>query len=164
MVENKLWKGDNRLIKIGSSGFRSKLGWNSNTYVENIQLFSPLILIFTHRKRILEILGFYESPDDQTLNPPTTDPSTPEGVQNRRKLLRAWVEVNAWLADFKRNNRMSYFQLTLFFWSHYFLVAQHVKDHHPNQPPPGTVQIDSAREMYQTAIGAHPEQSGLESF
>ena len=45
-----------------------------------------------------------------------------------------------------------------------FPVAQHVKDHHPNQPPPGTVQIDSAREMYQTAIGAHPEQSGLESF
>lgn len=121
-VENKLWKGDNRLIKIGSSGFRSKLGWSPNT------------------KRILEILGFYEQSDDQTLNPPTTDPSTPEGVQNRRKLLRAWVEVNAWLADFKRNN------------------PQHLKDHHPNQPTTGTVQIDSAREMYQTAIGAHPVQ------
>ena len=83
--------------------------------MSKISNYSPhLFLIFTHRKRILEILGFYESPDDQTLNPPTTDPSTPEGVQNRRKLLRAWVEVNAWLADFKRNNRMPYFPLTLF--------------------------------------------------
>lgn len=103
------------MIKIGSSGFRSKLGWSSNTYVEDIQLFSPLLFDLQHRKRIFEILGFYESSDDQTLNPPTTDPSTPEGVQNRRKLLRAWVEVNAWLADFKRNNRMSYLPLTLFF-------------------------------------------------
>lgn len=55
------------------------------------------------RKRIFEILGFVEETADResTLRPPITD-NTPLGKQNRRKLLRAWVEIHAWLVDFKR--------------------------------------------------------------
>jgi len=38
---------------------------------------------------------------DSTLKPPVTD-LTVQGKQNRRKLLRAWLEIASWLTDFKR--------------------------------------------------------------
>ena len=64
------------------------------------------------RKRIFDILGFVEENNDRecTLRPPVTD-NTLQGRQNRRKLLRAWVEINAWLADFKRLHGDSYHRL-----------------------------------------------------
>jgi ubiquitin carboxyl-terminal hydrolase 25/28 len=40
--------------------------------------------------------------NDLTLRPPGTDPATSQGRQNRAKLLRAWVEVSAWMVDFQR--------------------------------------------------------------
>ena len=65
------------------------------------------------RKRIFDILGFVEENNDRecTLRPPVTDNNTLQGRQNRRKLLRAWVEINAWLADFKRLHGDSYHRL-----------------------------------------------------
>ena len=62
------------------------------------------------RKRIFDILGFVEETNDRecTLRPPVTDNNTVQGKQNRRKLLRAWVEIHAWLADFKRLHGDSY--------------------------------------------------------
>jgi hypothetical protein len=41
---------------------------------------------------------------DATLKPPSIDSSTPQGKQNRRKLLRAWIELGSWISDFKRVN------------------------------------------------------------
>jgi hypothetical protein len=51
-------------------------------------------------------LGFEEdvASADATLKPPSIDSSTPHGKQNRRKLLRAWVELGSWISDFKRVN------------------------------------------------------------
>ncbi|KAF8913232.1 hypothetical protein CPB84DRAFT_1888891 [Gymnopilus junonius] len=121
-IENKLWKLNHRQIKVMSSGFQSKVGWNPNI------------------KRIFELLGFMEEvveSGDTTLRPPTTDPATAGGKQSRRKLLRAWLEISSWLADFKRVN------------------ASHFKDMKEYKL---SVQLDSAREMYQSAIGAHPDQ------
>ena len=67
----------------------------------------------TGRKRIFDILGFVEETNERecTLRPPVTDNNTLQGRQNRRKLLRAWVEIHAWLADFKRLNGDSYLRL-----------------------------------------------------
>jgi ubiquitin carboxyl-terminal hydrolase 25/28 len=60
-----------------------------------------VLLLFTdHSKRIFEILGFTEAQDG--LRAPTTDISSPQGRSNRRKLLRAWVELGSWIFDFKR--------------------------------------------------------------
>ncbi|KAF9486321.1 cysteine proteinase [Pholiota conissans] len=120
-LENKLWKGNNRMIKVMSTGFQNKVGWNPNV------------------KRIFELLGFIEESveRDCTLKPPVTDLSTPLGKQSRRKLLRAWLEFNAWLTDYKRVN------------------ASQTKDMKENKLH---VQLDSAREMYQNFIGAHPDQ------
>ena len=62
------------------------------------------------RKHIFDVLGFVEEIRGRecTLRPPVTDNNTLQGKQNRRKLLRAWVEIHAWLADFKRLQGDSY--------------------------------------------------------
>ncbi|KAF9469591.1 hypothetical protein BDZ94DRAFT_1151478 [Collybia nuda] len=123
IIENKLWKGESRLLRANRSSFQSKVGWNSNI------------------KRIFDALGFVEEVYDNeiALRPPSTDINTPEGRMHRRKLLRAWVEISAWVADFRR------------------IFASHFK-----APGPRSftlhVQLSSAREMYQEAIGAHPDQ------
>ena len=39
---------------------------------------------------------------DIALDPPNIDPSTPEGRLARSKLLRAWVELEAWVADYSK--------------------------------------------------------------
>jgi len=43
---------------------------------------------------------------DTSITPPDTDPSTSEGRQNGRKLLRFWVEASAWLLDYQRRHSM----------------------------------------------------------
>jgi len=90
-----------------------------------------------------------------TLKPPVTDLTLPQGKQNRRKLLRAWLEITSWLADFKRIHGD--------FIPHHHVyvvnaaIAIHFKD--AVKEAKSYVQLDNAREMYQTAIGAHPDQS-----
>jgi ubiquitin carboxyl-terminal hydrolase 25/28 len=68
-------------------------------------IFSPLlILVWCASKHIFETLGFVEKTIGKglTLRLPVTDPSTSQGRQNRAKLLRAWVEISAWIVDFRR--------------------------------------------------------------
>ena len=38
------------------------------------------------------------------LQPPPIDPSTAEGRASRTALLRAWVEISAWLAVYREAN------------------------------------------------------------
>jgi len=53
---------------------------------------------------MFEVLGFMEEQVDNepVLRPPSMDIATSVGRTNRRKLLRAYVELSAWMADFKR--------------------------------------------------------------
>lgn len=65
-------------------------------------------------KQIFELMGFSEevsAENELTIQPPYTDTSTPEGRINKRKLLRAWVELSSWLADFYRLNGAYIFSL-----------------------------------------------------
>lgn len=57
---------------------------------------------------MFEILGFTEEQceGEPALRPPPTDVATQMGRMNRRKLLRAWVELGAWAVDFKRVHGM----------------------------------------------------------
>lgn len=61
-------------------------------------------------------MGFSEevsAENELTIQPPYTDASTPVGKVNKKKLLRAWVELSAWLADFhRRNGTCIYFPFT----------------------------------------------------
>ena len=112
-----------------------------------------MILKTKGRKRIFGILGFTEETTDRecTLKPPNTD-NTPLGKQNRRKFLRAWVEIQAWLADFRRLHGDHLHH------SFNILLLIEGKASQSRDTKDKTVQLDSAREMYQTAIGAHPDQ------
>ncbi|KII93273.1 hypothetical protein PLICRDRAFT_35462 [Plicaturopsis crispa FD-325 SS-3] len=72
-----------------------------------------------------------------SLYPPATDVTTHQGRQNRARLLRAWVEISAWATDFQKR-----FGTGL---KGYVPVPLHVK-------------VENAREMYQSGVGAHPDQ------
>lgn len=120
-LENKLWRLDNRDLRASGTSFRTKIGCNDNV------------------KQIFESLGFRweERQNDMYLQSPSLD-SSPRGRLARAKLLRGWVEVGAWLADFKR------------------VYPSAFKDYTPVNT--SWVKVDSAREMYQNAIGSHPDQ------
>ncbi|KAF8262770.1 hypothetical protein EI94DRAFT_1704508 [Lactarius quietus] len=99
--------------------------------------------------RIFTCLGFeimrIPEPPDLTLSLPHIDNYTPAGRLARSKLLRTWVELEAWVADCsKRFGELKLPQL-----------KTHISPHKL------WVKIDSAREEYQRAIGAHPDQNPL---
>ena len=70
----------------------------------------------SYSQRVFEALGFKldevtkptnnDTSTGPALFPPRTLPTTPEGRQNRAKLLRAWVEISAWLVDYLRRQGM----------------------------------------------------------
>lgn len=64
---------------------------------------------------MFDVLGFTEEPFEDTfaLRPPPTDVVTQVGRLNRRKLLRAWVEVSAWVVDFRRVHGTVFILFTL---------------------------------------------------
>ena len=93
--------------------------------------------------------------DDSTLKSPVTDLTFLEGKQNRRKLLRAWLEIASWRTHFKRIH--GDFILPYCVYIVNFVIGTHFRPVVDETRP--YVQLDSAREVYQTAIGAHPDQS-----
>lgn len=118
-TENKLWKGETRRLRITRPGFQRKMGW------------TPVI------QRVFESLGFEMETFDteHTLTAPKISVTDPQGKQNRAKLIRAWLEIGAWLKDFITNNRH-----TIHGHKQYVL----------------SVQLESARERYQRDIGSDP--------
>ena len=96
---------------------------------------------------------------DKALHAPVLDSSTLEGPTNRAKLLRAWIELSAWLAGFTKRYGWSLFGLSDVGLGYHFpsipLLATELVDHLKIRT---SVKIDSVRELYQSAIGAHPEQ------
>jgi hypothetical protein len=70
--------------------------------------------------RIFESLGFettnmVESVSDVSLSPPDIDPHSPASRIARNKLLRGWVELSAWTADFsKRHGRLAVYAVSTF--------------------------------------------------
>ncbi|KAF8433463.1 cysteine proteinase [Boletus edulis BED1] len=127
VVENKLWKGQHRGITISRPVFQRKIGW------------TPVVrCIFEHLGFIYAETVTPAGERDTSITPPITDPSTLEGRQNGRKLLRFWVETSAWLLDYQRRYANALKQYTCArVW----------------------VKLDPVREMYQMGIGAHPDQT-----
>lgn len=119
VIENKLWKANDRALPVMRPAFQRKLGWNSTVGA------------------IFSSLSFELNRQEETIRPPNTNPSTPEGLSNRSKLLRAWVELSALSVDYIKR------------------FANNLKDY---ESRPNWVKIENTREMYQTAIGAHIQQ------
>ncbi|KAG2149405.1 hypothetical protein BD769DRAFT_1624093 [Suillus cothurnatus] len=133
IIENKLWKGKNGQLTISGKAFQNKIGWSSTTS-------GAFHFAAVHCRAISSSnLGTPEERTDEYLSPPNTEPNSPEGQEARMKLLRFWVETNAYLVDYQRR-----------------FAQHHALKHYT--PHSSYVKIDGAREMYQQAIGAHPDQ------
>ncbi|KAI0363306.1 cysteine proteinase [Pilatotrama ljubarskyi] len=125
IIDNRLWRNETRSLPITRPRFKSKVGWNDTV------------------RQVFEIVGFPlqelqqgQNSSELALQPPPIDPSTPEGKASRTKLLRAWIEVGAWLAIFQKSK-------------------ESLRDYNPMVL---YVKADSVRDMYQTGIGAHVSQ------
>ncbi|KAL0565497.1 ubiquitin-specific protease ubp2 [Marasmius crinis-equi] len=123
-IENVLWKSENRALRVSRPGFKRKIGW------------TPVV------EKVFECISFVRDPsgteNEDVLRPPLNDVVSPLGKHHRAKLLRAWVEIGAWTANFKKINENK-------------IGREH-------SPHPTWVQLDNAREMIQNAIGAHHDQ------
>jgi hypothetical protein len=66
--------------------------------------------------RIFESLGFETTnivESDVSLSPPDIGPHSPASRIARNKLLRGWVELSAWTADFsKRHGRLTVYAVS----------------------------------------------------
>ncbi|TFK56339.1 cysteine proteinase [Heliocybe sulcata] len=119
VIENKLWKANDRGLPVMRPAFQRKIGWNNAV------------------RQIFDALGFIFDGEDDTIAPPPTDPTTPEGRANRSKLLRAWVELSAMVVDYRKR------------------FANNLKQYDPQKM---WVNIENVREMIQSGIGAHVQQ------
>ncbi|EEB89591.1 hypothetical protein MPER_12291 [Moniliophthora perniciosa FA553] len=88
MIENALWKSEQRALRVNSQSFQRKIGWSDSV------------------RRIFGCLGFIPDTNDKepVVRAPPCDNSTVLGRNNRAKLLRAWVEIGAWTSHFKKTN------------------------------------------------------------
>ncbi|KAJ7665439.1 hypothetical protein DFH06DRAFT_1187350 [Mycena polygramma] len=87
-IQNILWKGEVRMLRVKRPGFQNKMGWSTNV------------------EKMFTILGFTTDTFDTEsgLRPPPTDITMPQGKQNRAKLLRAWTEIGAWMSNYERSH------------------------------------------------------------
>ena len=123
---------------------------------------SPICTNPSYSRRIFESLDCVvqpsPSPGEVTVNPPSVSPSTPEGKRSRAKLLRAWIEVSAWLTLYHKSRPS-----TLYFL--FQSIALNLSAGDPNfVPSPLCVNVESATEMIQTGLGAHINQSRCSRF
>lgn len=84
IIHNRLFTGNSRLLLLTRPKFVNALGLNENV----LSIFRSLD--FEHEKT---------STGGDTLRSPFTDPINPEGKTSRAKLLRAWIELGAWLNE-----------------------------------------------------------------
>lgn len=80
IVEEPLWLGNQRALSLTGKVFAAKIGWSESI------------------RKIFDAMGF--TVEDNKLTPPSLETTTPEGRASRSKLLKAWVEIGAVLADY----------------------------------------------------------------
>ncbi|KAM5538031.1 hypothetical protein V8D89_008228 [Ganoderma adspersum] len=133
IIDNRLWKDEKRSLPVGKPKFREKIGWNDRV------------------ERVFEVLGFRLATAWQAngnglqelpvLQPPPIDPSTAEGRASRTTLLRAWVELSAWLAIYREENKEAL--------KDYAATTLHVE-------------VESERDLCEIGIGACTSQTPRE--
>jgi len=62
-----------------------------------------------YREEVFRCIGFHldrmnNGQGELALHAPVLDNNNLEGPVNRAKLLRAWIEISAWLADFTKRH------------------------------------------------------------
>ncbi|KIY73387.1 cysteine proteinase [Cylindrobasidium torrendii FP15055 ss-10] len=120
------------------AGILLALLWNGQR--RNLKKSGKFLTLFgtsSHVTSLFESWGYITEikEGEQQLAPPAVDLS-PNGRIGRAKALRAWIEINAWLQDYKRIN------------------ASLLEDTSTETLP---VSLTAARSMYQEALGSDPE-------
>jgi hypothetical protein len=100
MIELALWQRDTRPLLFDGRSFQRGFGEDAQASVPPEIRKSVANKLFS--LQIWETLGYQRQEDGRHLIPP--DVSVPS---KRALLLRAWVELSAWVAEYLRNNRMS---------------------------------------------------------
>ncbi|KAJ3558153.1 hypothetical protein NM688_g1094 [Phlebia brevispora] len=127
ILSNKLWKNETRVLPVARPKFRSKIGWNL-----------AVRRIFEALDFKIDMVNSSASKPEESLCSPPIELSTPEGRRSRAKMLRAWVEINAWLTLYEKSRP---------------------RDDASFVPSPLSANVESATEAIQTALGAHINQS-----
>lgn len=89
---------------------------DSNRKLDGIQLCASVVhpqspILTSYRRQVFEAIDFpavtagNNSAEDFVLQPPETDPTKPMGKQIRAKLLRAWIEISAWLTIYQKSSK-----------------------------------------------------------
>ena len=128
-------------------------------------MYAPLfiLLLTLCREDIFALLGFPVETlphtdgklSEPSLQPPSIDPATPKGQETRTKLLRVWVELSAWLAIYEKSSTCGISKRGPGLIN---LTEEHLGSYNAMVL---SVTADSARDMYQSGIGAHVSQSKL---
>lgn len=100
MIELALWQRDTRPFLFDGKSFQRSFGEDAQASVSPEARKSITNRLFS--LQIWETLGYRRQEDGRHFIPP--DVSVPS---NRALLLRAWVELSAWVAEYLRSHRMS---------------------------------------------------------
>lgn len=109
-IDGLLFKGNRSAIPIEGKTFSKRMPWDD---VRCVPLLAPLSQVpdacfaRTSSDIFIGILGF-TCPAGQNLTPPSVDDRTVEGKLNRKRLLRAWLELGLWIEDNKKRFRASF--------------------------------------------------------
>ncbi|KZT63625.1 cysteine proteinase [Daedalea quercina L-15889] len=134
VIDNRLWKDEQRSLPVTRPRFQHKLGWNDNVRkIFELLEFSAVKSSVSPTSTSTDRRSTTEEPH---LQPPNIDPANPDGKRVRAKLLRAWAEISAWLVVFNKTKG----------------------DLGGYSPQPVYVGATEVREMYQEGIGAHVNQ------
>ncbi|KAG8959209.1 ubiquitin-specific protease ubp2 [Tulasnella sp. 419] len=125
IIENHLWRLKTASLNVGSVS--RKIGWDDNIK----ELFASFG--FTH-----EVAPKQDGQPEGRLCSPKTWGSSKDAAFNRARLLRAWVEIGAIAAEYRKRN------------------ATELTGHEYNKL---WVTVQYARDEIQREIGAHPDQT-----
>ncbi|KZV90932.1 cysteine proteinase [Exidia glandulosa HHB12029] len=126
IIENIIWKGQEQALRSTSNYYAGRVGWTEST----VCIWEALRFSHEH------IPAEGTTPEHHLLRPPAKEPG------NYARLLRAWIELSAWLADFRRRTPKS--KITIAASSKVF------------------VKTENATQILQESLGAYPDQIARE--
>ncbi|KAH7105002.1 cysteine proteinase [Auriculariales sp. MPI-PUGE-AT-0066] len=94
IIENVLWRGNSQSIRSCSSWYTQRIGWSDTT----LGIWQAMGFAVEEAERTEQL------PSHFLIGPPSSD--IPKA---RARLLRAWVEIQAWTADFRRRTHPNKF-------------------------------------------------------
>ncbi|GAA6018600.1 hypothetical protein JCM11491_006159 [Sporobolomyces phaffii] len=91
-VDDALFKGETRALPIEGRTFKKSMPWDDISLTKWLQSANSCDIF-------LSVLGYSLVRDGTAIQPPSIDGRSTDGAVNRKRLLRAWLELGIWLQD-----------------------------------------------------------------